>query len=137
MGFLKDPLIHFLFVGLILFAGYSALNPNSIDSNEREIFVDREDLLGHLRYQNRTIGAADLERALDSMSPNQRQVLIEAYIREEALFREAKALGLDRQDPVARRRLIQNLEYITTSFVAVDDQISDEAVRIYFDEQQE
>ena len=136
MGLLKEPLVHFLVVGLIFFAGYRALNPDSVDSNEREIFVGREDLLSHLRYLNRTTGADGVEHALDNMSPNQRQALIENYIRDEALFREAKEIGLDRQDPVARRRLIRNLEYIATSFVAVDDQISDEAVRIYFDEHQ-
>ena len=134
MRLLKEPLIHFLFIGLILFASYGALNPNTINSNKQEIIVDREDLLNHMRYQSKAVNTESLEIILERMTPSQRQALIDAYVREEALFREAKALGLDQQDPVARQRLIRNLEYIKTSFVVIDDHISDEAIRTYFDE---
>lgn len=134
MSLLKEPLIHFLFIGLILFTSYSALSPDSDGPDNREIVVDRVDLIRQMRYQNRTVDTEGLEYELEIMSPSQRQALIAAYIRDEALFREARALGLDRQDPVARRRLIRNLEYIATSFVVIDDHISDEDVRIYFGE---
>jgi len=134
MRLLKEPLIHFLFIGLILFASYGALNPDSNNSNEQEIIVDREDLLNHMRYQSKAVNAKRLDLILERMSPSQRQALIDAYVREEALFREAKALGLDQQDPVARQRLIRSLEYVATSFAVTDDHISDEAVRTYFDE---
>ena len=39
--------------------------------------------------------------------------LIEDYIREEVLYREAVAMGLDRDDIIVRRRLRQKLEFLT------------------------
>ncbi len=39
--------------------------------------------------------------------------LVDAYIYEEVLKREAIALGLDRDDPVIRRRLVQKYEFLT------------------------
>jgi hypothetical protein len=35
------------------------------------------------------------------------------YIREEAAYREALALGLDRDDMIVRRRLRQKLEFVS------------------------
>ena len=39
--------------------------------------------------------------------------MVEAWIREEVAEREARALGLDRNDPVIRRRLRQKLEFLS------------------------
>ena len=46
---------------------------------------------------------------------------IEDHIREEVYYREAKALGLDRDDTVIRRRLRQKLEFVTEEMVARAD----------------
>jgi hypothetical protein len=39
--------------------------------------------------------------------------LVEDYIREEVLYREGVALGLDRDDTIIRRRLRQKLEFVS------------------------
>ena len=39
--------------------------------------------------------------------------MIDDYIREEVWYREAVALGLDRDDTIIRRRLRQKLEFLT------------------------
>jgi hypothetical protein len=44
--------------------------------------------------------------------------LIQDYIREEVLAREAVALGLDRDDTVIRRRLRQKMEFIANDLAA-------------------
>ena len=41
------------------------------------------------------------------------QPLVEDYIREEILYREAVALGLDKDDTIIRRRLRQKMEFFT------------------------
>jgi hypothetical protein len=38
--------------------------------------------------------------------------LVADYVREEVLYREALALGLDRDDLVVRRRLVQKMEML-------------------------
>jgi hypothetical protein len=43
--------------------------------------------------------------------------LIDDYIREEVLYREALAMGLDRDDTIVRRRLRQKLEFLTEETV--------------------
>lgn len=136
MRLLREPLLHFLLIGLILFGSYELLNPNNNSSAKREIIVGRVDLLDYMRYRNSAVANKDTGKILEQMSPSQRQALIDDYVREEALFREAKALGLDRQDPVARQRLIRQLEYITTSFIVTDDHISEDAIRTYFADHQ-
>ena len=42
----------------------------------------------------------------------QEAALIETWHGEEALYREALALGLDRGDPVVRRRLVQKMRFL-------------------------
>ena len=39
--------------------------------------------------------------------------LIADYVREEALHREAKALGMDQNDYIIKRRMIHSTEFIT------------------------
>lgn len=51
-------------------------------------------------------------------TPDELQGLIEAYIREEILCREALALGLDRDDTIIRRRLAQKFEFVTEDLAA-------------------
>lgn len=46
-------------------------------------------------------------------TPNELKGLVDGYIYEEVLKREAFALGLDRDDPVIRRRLVQKYEFLT------------------------
>jgi PPIC-type PPIASE domain len=45
-------------------------------------------------------------------SPNELDGLVVGYVREEALAREAMALGLDRDDTIIRRRLAQKIEFV-------------------------
>ena len=44
--------------------------------------------------------------------------MIHDHIREEVLYREALALGLDRDDTIIRRRLRQKMEFISDDFAA-------------------
>ena len=39
--------------------------------------------------------------------------MIDDFVREEVYYREALALGLDRNDTVIRRRLQQKMEFLT------------------------
>jgi peptidyl-prolyl cis-trans isomerase C len=43
-------------------------------------------------------------------SPDQLENMVEEFVREEVLYREALELGLDREDLVVRRRLVQKME---------------------------
>ena len=44
--------------------------------------------------------------------------LIEDYIQEEIMYREAMAMGLDRDDAIIRRRLRQKMEFLSEDIAA-------------------
>ncbi|MFP6654901.1 MAG: peptidyl-prolyl cis-trans isomerase, partial [Myxococcota bacterium] len=56
---------------------------------------------------------ADVLAAFEAFDAEQRQEWIGRYVREEALVREARSLGLDREDQLIRRRLVQKIEFLT------------------------
>ena len=109
---LKDPLVHFLAVGLGLFALF-ALVSDDASTDAWVIEVDEEALREFVqnRSQASTRGAAAAR--LDALSDAARERLVDDYVREEALYRHALALSMDKTDYVIKRRLVQAMEFIT------------------------
>jgi parvulin-like peptidyl-prolyl isomerase len=54
-------------------------------------------------------------------------------VREEALYREALSLGLDKNDYVIKRRMIQSVEFITDGFISAQTEVSEEDARAYYE----
>jgi hypothetical protein len=63
----------------------------------------------------------------------ERDGLIQQHIRETVLYREALAMGLDKDDVIIRRRLAQKLEFLAQDLVALIPP-TDEALQLYFAE---
>ncbi len=107
-GLLREPLVHFLLTGAVLFA-LSALFGQSFGmgdgGNRIEVTADRIQQLRETWTRQR--GAPPTRHELDS--------LIEDFIREEVLYREAIASGLDQGDTIVRRRLAQKVEFLAQS----------------------
>ena len=102
-----EPLVHFLVLGVALFALNAALPAASRD---REINVTEGRIRSLAETYRRTWQRAPTRTELDAM--------IEDFVREEVLVREALATGLDRDDSVIRRRLRQKMEILTEEVVA-------------------
>ena len=58
--------------------------------------------------------------------------LIEAWVREEIYFREAVRLGLDRDDTIVRRRLVQKLGFLNEA--EADIQPAEGELRAFFED---
>ena len=114
--FLKEPLLHFLIIGLGLFVLNGFIN-GSVSDDPRVITVDRPALLTYMQYRSKAFDPKRVEEALDSMDEKTRGRLIEEYVREEALHREALALELERNDYIIKKRLIQKKRYEDESFI--------------------
>ena len=101
---LKEPLVQFGVLGLALFLVMSKPSSGERDFNAMPIRVDAT-LLSALQteFQARQQRAPDAEE-LDSLVRN--------YIEEEALVREARKLGLDQDDIIIRRRLVQKMQFM-------------------------
>lgn len=130
----KDPLAHFLALGLGLFLLFGLLNPDAGDSNDPKLIrVDRDALLTLIQFRAKTFQPEMAEARLESLSQEQLQSLIDDYVREEALYREAIALGLDANDYIIKRRMIQKIDFITQGFADATVEISDDDLKTYYD----
>ena len=130
---LRDPLVHFLALGLGLFLLFELLASDEAAYDSKVIDVDREALLTFVQYRSRAFQPQAAAARLDGMSEEEVERLVQDYVREEALHREALALGMDKNDYIIKRRMIQSIEFITDDFANVAVDVSDEDVRAYFD----
>ena len=114
----KQPLFHFLLLGLLLFLIFD-LTATTRPAAGKTIVVDREKLLTHLQFRSKSFDTGQLETTLETtletLSPEKRSALIESYVQEEALYRESLSFGLDVNDYVIRQRLIQKVEYLASA----------------------
>jgi hypothetical protein len=127
----QQPLLHFLLIGLALFAVYQW--SGSRQHGDKTIVVDRNALRNYIQYRAKYFDSNSSDGFLDELGERELQQLIDEYIREEVLYREALALGLDANDFIIRQRLIQKLEFINKDLSAELTEISDEEMRDYFD----
>jgi hypothetical protein len=131
--FLKEPLFHFLAAGLGLFVLFGLANREPTTSDPKVIAVDRDALLTFIQYRLKAFNPELAEEKLRSLSSDELQRLIDDYVREEVLYREAVALDLGKDDYVVRRRLVQKLEFVTEGFSEASAEVDDAAIRRYFD----
>ena len=128
--FLKEPLLHFLIIGSLLFVIFEFLSPKEVD--DTVIQVGDEELLTLILSRDPRLNKNSAAKYLGSLDADLRNKLSEDYIREEVMYREALALGLDKNSYGARRRLIAQFEYINQGFIYDALQISEEELEDYF-----
>jgi hypothetical protein len=105
MSWLREPLVHFLLVGAALFGIFAVWGGPAIPTNPTQYQI----ILTPTILQNLDLSFSRAEgRAPD---PAQHQKLVDAYVREEILNREARALGLDLDDPLIRRQLSDKMQF--------------------------
>jgi hypothetical protein len=132
LSWLRDPLVHFLFLGAALFILYGLLSsaPDGIDA--KRITVSRDALLNFAQYRANTFQFDLFDQSLDDLTAVEREALVAEYVREEALYREAIAMGLDQGDDyVIRQRLIQRLEFLFEDNIETADVGRDELMEFY------
>lgn len=135
---LKDPLVHFIVLGGLLFAfHHQFLDDEPETSDPRTIVVGEDALLEFMQFRSRAFDPEVFRRRLAEMPPKKRQELIDDFVREEVLYREAEAMGLGENDYIIRRRLVQKLEFITESLSRKAAELTDEQVRAYFENNRE
>jgi hypothetical protein len=122
---LREPLAHFLVLGAGLFLLFSIVGDSDDRPTGGTIVVSAAKAAQLEEIFTRTWQRPPTEEELDG--------LIEDHIREEVYYREALAMGLDRDDTIVRRRLRQKLEFFTDDLVAAVDP-TEEQLASYLDE---
>jgi parvulin-like peptidyl-prolyl isomerase len=118
---LREPLIHFLLLGAALFA-VSATLVKGTGSEPEKIIVSQA------RIEHLATGFA--LTWLRAPTAEELEGLVRNYIREEVYYREAMAMGLDRDDSVIRRRLQQKLELVSQNMADLM-QPTDDDLRVF------
>jgi hypothetical protein len=98
---LREPLVHFTLLGATLFALYRWVGPRP-----RDRIVLSPAFIEGLRQDARA-------RTGRLPTAAEEQTLVQRFVEEEMLYREALSLGLDRGDVIVRRRLVQKMEQLT------------------------
>ena len=109
---LREPLAHFLVIGMGLFVAYRAFNPGpSQAGSARRIEVTVDDI--------RQLQLAFTAQWQRPPTPEEMAGLVDNRFREEILYREALALGLDKDDTIVKRRMAQKMEFLAEDVSAI------------------
>lgn len=100
----REPLLHFLVLGACLFVLFYQVTDPVDTAAPNRIVITKADVDRLTTQWQRQWRRPPTDRELEG--------LVDAYIREEILYREALALGLDKDDVIVRRRLGQKLEFL-------------------------
>lgn len=101
--FWREPLVHFLLIGLLVFGGHALWSARLADEG-RTISVSAAQL-----DRLTTLWANETGR---EPSTEDVKAVLDDYVREEVLYREALKLGLERDDTIIRRRLAQKMGFL-------------------------
>ena len=116
---LREPLLHFLVLGAVLFAVYSYINRGrgGIEPS-KQIVVSLDEL-------------RQMEVYFESQwhrppTPAEFQAMVEDKVREDVLYREALAMGLDKDDTIVKRRMAQKMQFLAEDVAAAHEPSSAE-----------
>lgn len=126
MKLLNEPLVHFLGGALLVFAFFWATGSNR-DPADYEITISQTDIERLKAGWVQNFRRAPTQTELDG--------LIDQEIREEIYYREALRLGLDRNDPVIRRRLYTKMRFLDNE--EVETEPTDTVLQKWLDEHSE
>jgi PPIC-type PPIASE domain len=112
MRFFRQPLLHFLVLGGLLYGLYLGVGDNGGGGTDAATIQ---------------ISAGDIAALTESWmrtwrrppTPDELVGIVRAYLEEEVLYREALAMGLDRDDTIVRRRLRQKLDFLADDLIQI------------------
>jgi PPIC-type PPIASE domain len=106
---IREPLLHFLILGALLFVVFHVVKGNSTQGQVKIVVTT-----GTIRT------LAENFQSVWQRPPTRGELdgLIQDYIKEEVYYREAQNLGLEKDDPIIRRRLRQKMEFLGDGMAA-------------------
>lgn len=123
----REPLVHFVLLGVVLYVALT-WGGTPPDPASRVISVGTAQKEKIAESWSLTMGRSPTDAELDQA--------IDAFVREEVLYREALRLGLDEGDAIVRRRLVSKMD-LSASLAAETAEPSEETLRAFFEANQE
>jgi parvulin-like peptidyl-prolyl isomerase len=121
---LREPLLHFLLLGVVLFGLYS-LTPagRAAPASSKQIQLTLDELV-----QLALLFQSQWRR---EPTPEELTLLIENKVQNEVLYREALAMGLDKDDEIVKRRLAQKMQFLAEDVAAAREPAANELKHYY------
>ncbi len=120
---LKEPLLHLILIGVVIYGGWRFFQSQDEGVETAKIHVNARQIDGMVVQWKKRWNRPPTREEIDG--------LIQKYVREEILYRQAVAMGLDKNDPVTRLRTVQKLEFLTNDLAAAQ-QPADAELKQYF-----
>jgi hypothetical protein len=116
---LREPLIHFLLIGAALFAVYQYLQPaRGAAPSSKEIQLSLDELA--------QLAALFQSQWRRDPTPEEFGRMVEQKVQSEVLYREAMAMGLDKNDEIVKRRMAQKMQFLAEDVAAAREPTTDE-----------
>jgi peptidyl-prolyl cis-trans isomerase C len=125
---LREPLLHFMFIGAAIYLLYGVFAEPLPEGDDKTIVVSAGEIEWMQTSWQKRWNRPPTAEEFDG--------LIQQYIKETVLYREALTMGLNQHDQVIRRRLAQKLEFLAKDLVALTPPTEAE-LQSYFAEHQE
>ena len=111
---LREPLLHFLLIGAGLFVAYHFAQPTRDPSaSSKEIRLSLDELA-----QMTVLFQSQWRR---NPTPEEFNRMVEQKVQSEVLYREALAIGLDKNDEIVRRRMAQKMQFLAEDVAAAHE----------------
>ena len=120
---LHEPLLHFFLAGVCIFLLYAIIGPDTRTPDDNDIIVDKDRI-----DQLKAIGQRLTNR---EPTPDELGRLVEDYLFEELYYREARSLGLEQDDQIVRRRLVQKMTFLVESIAELSQPPAAELMEWY------
>jgi peptidyl-prolyl cis-trans isomerase C len=110
----REPLLHFLLLGLALFAMYAYMHRGrgGVESS-KQIVLSLDEL--------QQMDAYFVSQWHRQPTPAEFQAMVEDKVREEVLYREGLAMGLDKDDTIVKRRMAQKMQFLAEDVAAAHE----------------
>lgn len=132
---LREPVLHFLVAGVLLYVVATVIRgPELMPEDERRIVVDRDALLEFMQFRANVFEPELFEETLNSLSEEELNTVVEQYITEEVLYREAQALALEQSDYIIRQRMVEKMQFLLAGLAGGDSAPPAEELQAYFEE---
>jgi peptidyl-prolyl cis-trans isomerase C len=123
----REPLVQFLLIGTCIYAAYAFYGapPEAID--DKAVIVNSARVESFIGQWEKRWNRPPTRQELDGV--------IEKFVHDDILYRQAIAMGLDKDDPVTRRRMAQKLEFLTSDIALFKEPAVAELEKYFKDHQ--
>lgn len=117
-NFIRDPFIQFMLIGALVFAVFTQFSDEAEDN--KKLVVTQSDVSRLVSQWTEQYSGAP--------TPEQKQAIVEHFVQEEIIYREAEVIDLGKDDIIIRRRLVQKFRFLSESFadlpIPTDEELS-------------